>query len=113
MLGGAGLREDEEEAFQRRFQKNLSTLSLKFDENVLEETNSFELHITNKKDLAGLPESLIELAATEASKRGKKGWIFTLHFPSYIPFMQYSEKRALRERMLKAYSSRAFRGNDF
>ena len=86
---------------------------MKFEENVLEETNSFELHLTEKEDLAGLPESLIEMAAMEAERRKKEGWIFTLHFPSYVPFMQYSERRDLREKMLKAYSSRAFRGNEF
>lgn len=112
MLGGAGLKEEEKTRF-REISEELSTLSLKFEENVLEETNSFELHLTDKSDLAGLPESLIELAGTEAAKREKQGWIFTLHFPSYFPFMQYSEKRELREKMLKAYSSRAYRGNEF
>ena len=56
---------------------------------------------------------LIEMASMEAAEREKEGWIFTLHFPSYVPFMQYSEKRDLREKMFKAYSSRAFRGNEF
>jgi peptidyl-dipeptidase Dcp len=112
MLGGAGLKEEEKNRF-REISEELSTLSLKFEENVLEETNSFELHITDKEELIGLPESLVELSAMEAVKRGKQGWVFTLHFPSYFPFMQYSEKRELREKMLKAYSSRAFRGNEF
>ena len=80
--------------------------------NILQETNSFELHLTDKSDLAGLPESLVEMASMEAASRGKNGWIFTLHFPSYVPFMQYSERRDLREKMLKAYSSRAFRKNE-
>ena len=111
MLGGAGLNEEERKRF-REISEELSTLSLKFEENVLEETNSFELHITDKNDLAGLPESMIEMASMEAKNREKEGWVFTLHFPSYIPFMQYSEKRELREKMLKAYSSRAFRGNE-
>jgi peptidyl-dipeptidase Dcp len=110
ILGGAGLKKEEKMRF-REISENLSTLSLKFEENVLEETNSFELNISEKTELAGLPESLIEMAAMEAVNRGKEGWIFTLHFPSYIPFMQYSERRDLREKMLKAYSSRAFRGN--
>src|ERR1035437_988367 len=112
ILGGAALKEEERKRF-RQISEELATLSLKFEENVLEETNSFELHITEREDLAGLPESLIEMASMEAEKRKKKGWIFTLHFPSYIPFMQYSERRDLREKMLKAYSSRAFRANDF
>ena len=112
ILGGAALKEEDRERF-RAISEELATLSLKFEENVLEETNSFELHITDREDLAGLPESLIEMASIEAGKRKKQGWVFTLHFPSYVPFMQYSERRALREKMLKAYSSRAFRGNEF
>jgi peptidyl-dipeptidase Dcp len=112
MLGGAALREEERNRF-RAISEELATLSLKFEENVLEETNSFELNVTDKEDLAGLPESLLEMASFEAEKRNKQGWVFTLHFPSYVPFMQYSEKRDLREQMLKAYSSRAFRKNEF
>ena len=112
ILGGADLKPEERDRF-RSISEELSSLSLKFEENVLEETSAFELHITDKKDLAGLPESLVEMASTEAEKRNKNGWIFTLHFPSYIPFMQYSEKRNLRKKMLVAYSSRAFRKNEF
>ncbi len=112
LLGGATLKEEERKRF-REISEELATLSLKFEENVLEETNSFELHLTDSDDLAGLPESLLEMASLEAGRRKKEGWVFTLHFPSYVPFMQYSEKRALREKMLKAYSSRAFRGNEF
>lgn len=112
LLGGAGLKDENKKRF-REISEELATLSLKFEENVLEETNSFELHLTDKADLAGLPDSLVEMAAMEAEKRNKDGWIFTLHFPSYIPFMQYAEKRSLRETMLKAYSSRAFKGNKF
>ena len=112
LLGGASLSEEKRKRF-RKISEELSQLCLKFEENVLEETNSFELHLTRQGDLAGLPEALIETAAMEADKRKKKGWIFTLHYPSYIPFMQYSEKRDLREKMLKAFSSRAFRGNEF
>jgi peptidyl-dipeptidase Dcp len=112
ILGGAALKETERERF-RAISEELATLSLKFEENVLEETNSFELHLTESKDLAGLPESVIEMASLEAERRKKQGWVFTLHFPSYVPFMQYSENRDLREKMFKAYSSRAFRGNKF
>ncbi|TAL59131.1 MAG: M3 family peptidase [Bacteroidetes bacterium] len=111
MLGGAGLKEEDKKRF-REISEELATLSLKFEENVLDETNSFELHLTYKEDITGLPESLIETASMEAKKREKDGWVFTLHFPSYIPFMQYSERRDLREKMFKAYSSRAFRGNE-
>ena len=112
MLGGAGLKEEDKKLF-REISEELATLSLKFDENVLEETNSFELHLTEEADLTGLPESIIEMAAMEAVKRNKAGWVFTLHFPSYFPFMQYSDRRDLREKMLKAYTSRAFKGDEF
>jgi peptidyl-dipeptidase Dcp len=112
ILGGAGLKEEERVRF-REISEELATLSLKFEENVLEETNSFELHITAEDDLVGLPESLTEMASAEAEKRKKEGWIFNLHYPSYVPFMQYSEKRELRATMLKAYSSRAFRENEY
>jgi peptidyl-dipeptidase Dcp len=106
--GGAGLEENARKRF-RKINQELSTLSLQFEENVLEETNAFFLHITEEKDLAGLPEGIIESAAEEAKNSGRMGWVFTLHFPSYIPFMQYSSKRELRELMFRAYSSRAFK----
>ncbi len=111
-LGGAGLRKEEKVRF-REISEELATLSLKFEENVLEETNSFELHITDDNDLAGLPETLTEMASMEAGKRKLEGWVFTLHFPSYVPFMQYSENRILRKKMLRAYSSRGYNGNQF
>lgn len=110
ILGGAGLKNNERKRF-REISEELATLSLKFEENVLNETNSFELHLVSRDDLAGLPDNLVEMAAMEARQRKKEGWVFTLHFPSYVPFMQYSEIRGLREKMLKAYSSRAFRNN--
>ncbi len=112
LLGGAGLPEKERKRF-REISEELSLLALKFDENVLEETNSFELHLTDFTDLEGLPESLIEMASMEAKKRDKEGWVFTLHSPSFVPFMRYSEKRELRRKLFMAYSSRSFRGNEF
>jgi peptidyl-dipeptidase Dcp len=112
MLGGAGLDEKNRQRF-REISEELSTLSLKFEENVLDETNSFELHLTDNKDLAGLPDGIVDMASLEAKNRGKVGWIFTLHFPSYVPFMQYSDNRILRERMLKAYNSRAYHGDEY
>ena len=111
ILGGAGLNEEDRSRF-RLISEELSKLTLRFEENVLEETNLYVLHLTESQDLAGLPEDVIETAAMEAKKREKEGWIFTLHYPSYIPFMQYSEKRELREKMLKANSSRAFHNDD-
>jgi peptidyl-dipeptidase Dcp len=110
IMGGAGLSEKDRLRF-REISEELSKLTLRFEENVLDETNSFELHLTETQDLAGLPEDIIEMASMEAKKSEKDGWVFTLNYPSYIPFMQYSEKRKLREKMLKAYSSRAFHNN--
>jgi len=107
VLGGAALDEKLRKRF-REISEELSKLTLLFEENVLEDTNSFELHITESEDLAGLPEDIVEMAAMEAEKRRKKGWIFTLKYPSYMPFMQYSERRGLREEMVRAYSSRGF-----
>ncbi len=112
MLGGAGLKEKAKKRF-REISEELARLSLRFEENILEETNLFELHLTDINDLAGLPDSIIETASSVASAGNKKGWVFTLHFPSYIPFLQYSEKRELREKMFRAYASRGFRGNEF
>jgi len=110
-LGGAELNEKEKMRF-REISEELSKLTLKFEENVLDETNSFELHITIQDELAGLPAGITEMASMEAKKRNKEGWVFTLNYPSYVPFMQYSEKRELRRKMLMAYSSRAFRNNE-
>jgi len=107
VLGGAALDEKLRKRF-REISEELSKLTLLFEENVLEDTNAFELHITETEDLAGLPEDIVEMAAMEAEKRRKKGWIFTLKYPSYVPFMQYSVSRDLREKMARAYSSRAF-----
>ncbi len=96
---GANLN-DEDKAKLRELNKQLSMLSLQFGENVLDENNEFELVITDKADLAGLPESVISAAAETATERGHDGaWVFTLHKPSLIPFLQYSDKRDLREKM--------------
>ena len=110
--GGAELSGDKREHF-RKISEELSSLSVKFEENVLHETNDFELHLSEKKDLEGLPQGIIEAAAEEAQSRNKAGWVFTLHAPSYIPFMQYSKVRKLRQKMLEAYSSRCYKKNDF
>ncbi len=101
--GGANLDEDKKARF-REINKELSLLSLKFGENVLKETNRFEMVIDNEEDLAGLPDAVITAAAETATERGHEGkWVFTIHKPSMIPFLQYSEKRELREKIFKAY----------
>ncbi|MCX6334860.1 MAG: M3 family metallopeptidase [Bacteroidia bacterium] len=107
VLGGAGLDPDKKGRF-REISEELSGLSVKFEENILDDTNLFELHITENEKLAGLPDCVIEMASIEARERKKEGWIFTLHFPSYMPFMKYSDNRDLREKIFRAYSSKAF-----
>lgn len=88
----------------------LSQLTLKFEQNLLAATNAWQLHLTDSASLAGLPESVRDAAAAEAREAGKAGWLFTLHAPSYIPFMTYSARRDLREQMYRAYNTRAYGG---
>lgn len=109
--GGANLEGEAKERF-KEISVELSKLGLKFEENLLAETNAFELLVTDEKDLAGLPESVKEAAVTAAGEKGKTGWLFTLHAPSYGPFMKYADNRDLREKMYRAYNSRCNRDND-
>lgn len=104
---GANLEKEKKEKI-REISKELSKLTLQFGENVLAATNAFELHLTSKEDVLGLPEGILEAAAATAKQKEKDGWVFTLQFPSYVPFMQYADKRELREKMFRAYSSRCF-----
>jgi peptidyl-dipeptidase Dcp len=100
---GANL-DEKEKAELREINKELSLLTLKFGDNVLKETNKFELMIDNEADLAGLPDNVISAAAETGKERGKEGaWVFTIQKPSMIPFLQYSQKRDLREKIFKAY----------
>jgi peptidyl-dipeptidase Dcp len=104
--GGANLPEDKQGRF-REINEKLSKLTLQFGDNVLAETNNYKLVIDNEADLAGLPQWLIAAAADVAKNAGMEGkWVFTLHNPSWIPFLQYSEKRELREKLYKAYYER-------
>ncbi|MFW0737380.1 M3 family metallopeptidase [Flavobacterium sp. T12S277] len=109
---GANLPEDKKESL-REIDKELSRLSLQFGENVLAETNAFELHLTAEKDLAGLPEGTIEAARLLAKSQEKEGWIFTLDHPSYIPFLTYADNRELRKKMAIAFGAKAFQNNEF
>jgi len=111
LRGGASLSDEDKEKF-RALTIELSTLSLQFEENLLAETNDFEMLLTDEADLDGLPDGIKEASATAAKDAGKEGWLFTLHYPSYVPFMQYSKKRELREKIYMAYSMRSFRGNE-
>ena len=110
--GGANLNE-ENKAELREINEELSLLSLQFGENILKEDNAFELVIEKEEDLAGLPDAVISGAAETAAERGHEGkWIFTLHKPSWIPFLQYSEKREHREKIYKAYINRGDNNNE-
>jgi len=109
---GANLSDDKK-TILREIDKELSKLSLQFGENVLAETQAFQLHLTDEKDLAGLPEGTIEAAHALAKSLEKEGWIFTLDNPSYIPFVTYSDNRELRKKMAIAFGARAFKNNEF
>lgn len=111
--GGANLPEDQKARF-REINSKLSLLSIQFRENQLAETNSFELVLTNEKDLAGLPESVIEAAAETAFEKGyENSWVFTLHKPSLIPFITYSDNRGLRKTLFEGYINRGSLENEF
>lgn len=109
---GANLNETDKARY-RKITGELSKLSLKFSENVLAETNAFELHITDEKELSGLPDFAKEAAAHTAQSKDKEGWIFTLQYPSYIPFMKYADNRALREKMYRAFSTKGNKDNEY
>ncbi|HET8803121.1 MAG TPA: M3 family metallopeptidase [Aequorivita sp.] len=108
---GANLSE-EKKLQLRKIDTELSKLSLTFGENVLAETNKFELHITDEKDLSGLPEGVIEAAAQTAAEKGKEGWIFTLDYPSYVPFLTYADNRELRKKMAIEFGARCFHNDE-
>jgi len=101
----------EQKIEMKKINEELSLLSLQFGENNLSEINDFKLTITNKDDLAGLPQSVISAAAEASGVDGQ--WVFTLHKPSWIPFLQYSEKRELREKLYKAMYNRGNNNNTY
>jgi len=109
---GANLK-DSEKTELRKIDAELSKLSLQFGENVLAETNAFEMHITSEDDLAGLPESEKEAAKEIAKSKAKDGWVFTLDYPSYIPFMTYAKNRELRKKLAISAGKKAFQNNEF
>ena len=108
---GANLPEDKQ-AELREIDKKLARLKLQFGENVLAETNKYELQVTDETRLKGLPESFLDEAKSVASSKNKEGWIFTLEYPSYIPFMKYAEDRELRKELSLAFGSRAFHNDE-
>ncbi|CCG52524.1 Peptidyl-dipeptidase Dcp1 [Flavobacterium indicum GPTSA100-9 = DSM 17447] len=109
---GALLAEEQKNRL-RVIDTELAQLSLTFGENVLAETNNYQLHITNEEDLKGLPEGAKEMAASLAKSKNEEGWIFTLDFPSYIPFVTYVENRNLRKELNIAYGKKAFQQNEY
>ena len=110
---GANLTDKDKERY-RQLSAELSSLTLRFSQNHLKETNGFELVLTDKDELDGLPESAVEAAAHTAREKGKEnGWVVTLQAPSYIPFMKYSARRDLRERLYMAYNTQCTHDNEF
>jgi peptidyl-dipeptidase Dcp len=109
---GANLNEKDKLEL-RKIDTELSKSSLQFGENVLAETNVFEMHITDEKELSGLPGSVKEAAKEIATSKGKEGWIFTLDYPSYIPFMTYADNRELRKKLAISAGKKAFQNNKF
>lgn len=109
---GANLSEDKKNQL-REIDKELSKISLEFGENVLSETHAFQLHITDTKDLSGLPEGTIEAAKELAASLEKEGWVFTLDYPSYIPFITYADNRELRKKMAIAFGAKGFGNNEY
>ena len=109
---GANLTPEQKEKY-RELTQSLNKLELKFQENSLNETDAYTLHISDATQLAGLPEGAIETAAETAKEHGKEGWIFTLHRPSYIPFLTFSTNRELRKELYLAYSSLGAKGNKY
>ena len=105
---GANLPEDKKQQL-RDIDKRLSHLKLMFGENVLAETNNFEMLITNEDELSGLPEGELEAAKQLAESKDKDGWMFTLDYPSYIPFMTYADNRELRKKLSIAAGKKAFK----
>jgi len=102
----------EKKARLRNLDKELAQLKLTFGEHVLAETNSFEMHLTKEEEIEGLPDGAIEAAAQLASSKGKDGWVITLDYPSYIPFMTYAKNRKLRKKLSIAFGSKGFHNNE-
>lgn len=109
--GGANLTGEKKKRY-KEIATELSQATLKFGENELKETNAFELLITDKKELKGLPESALEMSAYAAKQKEKEGWLFTLQYPSYGPILKYADNRELREKIYRATSSKGFKKNE-
>ncbi|NNL02300.1 MAG: M3 family metallopeptidase [Eudoraea sp.] len=108
---GANLNGEQKKRL-REIDATLATLKLKFGENLLKETNKYEMHLTNEDDLEGLPDSAKDAAAQLAKNKEKIGWLITLDYPSYIPFMKYARNRTLRKELSIAFGSRGFHNDE-
>lgn len=109
---GANLDEDAKNKL-REIDEELSKLTLAFGEHVLAETNAYIMEIKDEAELEGLPDAVIKAAAIKATEKGKDGsWVFTLDYPSYLPFTTYAKNRERREELYRAFSARAFRNNE-
>ena len=109
---GANLEGEAREQY-RQLTNELSMLTLSFSENNLKETNHYQMLLTDKADLAGLPEIVMETAAETAKSEEKEGWAFTLHAPSYVPFMTYADNRELRHKFYLAYNTKCTHDNEY
>lgn len=107
---GANLNDEQKTTF-RELTKQLSLLSLQFSNNLLKETNDYQLHLTDADNLRGLPASVVESAKEAAEEKGMEGWVFTLHSPSFGPFMMYADNRELRKQLYMAYHTRCTHDN--
>jgi Zn-dependent oligopeptidase len=107
------LLNEEDKLKLREIDTELAKLKLTFGENVLAETNNYQLHITNEADLKGLPDGAKEMAASLAKSKNLEGWVFTLDFPSYLPFVTYVENRELRKEIAIAAGKKSFQNNEF
>lgn len=107
------LLNEEDKLKLREIDTELAKLKLTFGENVLAETNNYQLHVTNETDLKGLPDGAKEMAASLAKSKNLEGWVFTLDFPSYLPFVTYVENRELRKEIAIAAGKKSFQNNEF
>ena len=107
---GANLAEAERDEY-RKLTERLATLGVKFQENSIKDTDAFTLHVTDSTDLEGIPEDVVDAALNNAKENGKEGWVFTLHRPSYLPFMTFCRNRELRRQMYMAYDTLGAKGN--
>lgn len=107
---GANLQGEEREEY-RRLTERLAVLGIKFQENCIKDTDAYTLHITEASDLEGLPADVIDAAHNNAKENGHEGWLFTLHRPSYLPFITFCRNRDLRRQMYMAYSTIGAKGN--